>query len=209
VQERADHIAEWVRLTEERMIPVQVAPDSPSATNPKAGGRHESGINAAVRELGIDRTEAQRPVKIASIAPEARQAALDAGLDNNQSASAARARCVQGHCRPTPALAGPDIGRKPPGNRRGAGGGTGERDLLAASGKQNDNGHGGHGFDMAHVFQGCAAFGTDKGLNAAAEDNPAHTAVASSRGDRRKFGGQAAIACGCGDVSLAGWNLCP
>jgi hypothetical protein len=27
--------------------------------------------------------------------------------------------------------------------------------------------------------------------------------------DRRKFGGQAAIACGCGDVSLAGWNLCP
>jgi hypothetical protein len=27
--------------------------------------------------------------------------------------------------------------------------------------------------------------------------------------DRRKFGGQAAIACGCGCVSLAGWNLCP
>ena len=29
------------------------------------------------------------------------------------------------------------------------------------------------------------------------------------KGDRRKFGGQAAIACGCGRVSLAGWNLCP
>jgi hypothetical protein len=29
------------------------------------------------------------------------------------------------------------------------------------------------------------------------------------QGDRRKFGGQAAIACGCGRVSLAGWNLCP
>jgi len=27
--------------------------------------------------------------------------------------------------------------------------------------------------------------------------------------DRRKFGGQAAIACGCGYVSLAGWNFCP
>jgi hypothetical protein len=27
-------------------------------------------------------------------------------------------------------------------------------------------------------------------------------------GDRRKFGGQAAIA-GCGCVSLAGWNFCP
>jgi hypothetical protein len=27
--------------------------------------------------------------------------------------------------------------------------------------------------------------------------------------DSRKFGGQAAIACGCGCVSLAGWNFCP
>ena len=80
------------------------------------------------------------------------------------SASAARARCVQGHCRPTPALARPDIGRKPPGKRRGAGSRIGERDLLVASGEQNDNGHSGHGFDKAHVFQGCAAFGTDKGL---------------------------------------------
>jgi hypothetical protein len=34
---------------------------------------------------------------------------------------------------------------------------------------------------MAHVFQGCAAFGTDKGLNAAAGGNSAHNAVASSR----------------------------
>jgi hypothetical protein len=30
-----------------------------------------------------------------------------------------------------------------------------------------------------------------------------------SQRDRCKFGGQAAIACGCGRVSLAGWNLCP
>jgi DNA invertase Pin-like site-specific DNA recombinase len=29
------------------------------------------------------------------------------------------------------------------------------------------------------------------------------------RRDRRRFGGQAAIACGCGCVSLAGWNFCP
>lgn len=34
-----------------------------------------SGINAAVRNPGIDRTEAQRSIKIASIAPEAKQAA--------------------------------------------------------------------------------------------------------------------------------------
>ncbi len=34
-----------------------------------------SGINAAGRDLGIDGTEAQRAVKIASIAPEAKEAA--------------------------------------------------------------------------------------------------------------------------------------
>jgi hypothetical protein len=39
-----------------------------------------------VRELGIDRTEAQRAVKIASIAPEAKEAARVAGLNDNQSA---------------------------------------------------------------------------------------------------------------------------
>ncbi len=86
VIERAEHIAEWIRLTEEKLISAQVAPKSKSKTNPKGSGRQEGGINAAVRELGIDRTEAQRAVKIAGLTPEGREAARQAGLDDNQSA---------------------------------------------------------------------------------------------------------------------------
>lgn len=77
--ERSDQIAEWVKLCDaERNKQAQVAPVS--------GGRgNESGINAASRELGIDRTDAQRAVKIASITPEAKEAAQEAGIDDNQS----------------------------------------------------------------------------------------------------------------------------
>ena len=46
--QRADHIAEWVRLTEEKEKSAQLAPVS------KGGRGNEGGINAAVRELGID-----------------------------------------------------------------------------------------------------------------------------------------------------------
>jgi hypothetical protein len=50
--ERAEHIAEWIRLTEERENPAQLAPGFP----PKAGHvRQQGGINAATRELGIER----------------------------------------------------------------------------------------------------------------------------------------------------------
>ncbi len=73
VQERADHIAEWVRITGEKLAqqPAQVAPPVRKHGHAQA----PTGINAAVRDLGIDRTEAQRAVKIASIAPEAKEAA--------------------------------------------------------------------------------------------------------------------------------------
>lgn len=75
--ERAEHIAEWVKLTGERI--------GASCTNsPKPGPR--GAIRAAERELGIEHTEASRSVKIASISVEAREAARAAGLDNNQSA---------------------------------------------------------------------------------------------------------------------------
>jgi ParB family chromosome partitioning protein len=77
VQERADHIAEWVRLTEEKQS-AQLAPKAP------VGHRPQGGINAAVRELGIDRTEAQRAVKIAGITPEAKAAADEAGLNTQK-----------------------------------------------------------------------------------------------------------------------------
>jgi ParB family chromosome partitioning protein len=49
-------------------------------------GRPEAGINAAARVLGIERTEAQRAVKIASLSPEAKDKARELNLDNNQTA---------------------------------------------------------------------------------------------------------------------------
>jgi hypothetical protein len=54
-------------------------------SNPQ-GGRPEGGTRAAARELGVNREEARRAVRIASIAPQAREAAREAGLDDNQSA---------------------------------------------------------------------------------------------------------------------------
>ena len=75
-----------MRLTDQREgEKAQVAPKLSSRG--RAGEGHpEGGINAAVRELGIDRTEAQRAVKIASLTPEAKAAARETGRDNNQTA---------------------------------------------------------------------------------------------------------------------------
>jgi hypothetical protein len=53
VLERSEHIAEWIKLTE---IKAQVAP----LEKPYDRGRANQGINAAIRELGIDRAEEQR-----------------------------------------------------------------------------------------------------------------------------------------------------
>ncbi len=55
--ERAEHVAEWVGLTDVQSA--QVAPIESKRADGR-GHRQEGGINAAVRELGIDRTEAQR-----------------------------------------------------------------------------------------------------------------------------------------------------
>ena len=84
VLERDEHVAEWVRLagknhTEDK--PAQVAPVS------NVGGRgKEGGMSAASRELGVERTAAQRATKVAAITPEAKSAAKENGLDNNQAA---------------------------------------------------------------------------------------------------------------------------
>lgn len=81
--EQSEHIAEWVRLTGKKG----------AQNEPPCGGRqpHDKGIKAAVRELGIERNEAQRAVKVDSLSPEAKQAARDAGLDKKQSALLAAA----------------------------------------------------------------------------------------------------------------------
>jgi hypothetical protein len=59
--EHDEHVAEWIRITESSKS-AQIAPKSKTDSNPKGSGRNESGINAATRELGIERTKAQRAV---------------------------------------------------------------------------------------------------------------------------------------------------
>ena len=74
--ERAEHVAEWVRLAEHNI-------SATCADIPKRRGRPQSGVNAAVRDLGVERTAAQRSIKIDSLSPEAKEAAKSAGIDNN------------------------------------------------------------------------------------------------------------------------------
>lgn len=69
--ERDEEVARWIELTEAKPISSQVA------TKFSARGRPESGINAAARELGIDKDDAHRAVKVASLSDEAKQAACD------------------------------------------------------------------------------------------------------------------------------------
>lgn len=78
VQERSEHIAEWVRLTE-RKVSGQVA-------QKPQGGRPEGGVSAASRELGLERTDVRRAVQIAGISEDAKEAARSAGLNDNQTA---------------------------------------------------------------------------------------------------------------------------
>jgi ParB-like chromosome segregation protein Spo0J len=96
--QRSEHIAEWIRLTEasqssqvetiesERDDGATVLEVSSQVATKPQGGRPESGIRAAARELGVGKDEAHRAVKIDSITPEAKEAAYEAGLDRNQSA---------------------------------------------------------------------------------------------------------------------------
>ncbi len=80
VQQRADHIAAYVRLREKRgRVSSQVE------AKPR-GGRPEGGLRAAARDLGLDKSEVARAVKIASISEKARSAATATKLTDNQSA---------------------------------------------------------------------------------------------------------------------------
>jgi ParB family chromosome partitioning protein len=76
--ERDEHISEWVRLAGMNKG-AQFAPPGGNQPNDK-------GIKAASRELGVERTAAQRATKVAAITPEAKAAAKENGLDNNQAA---------------------------------------------------------------------------------------------------------------------------
>jgi ParB-like chromosome segregation protein Spo0J len=83
--QRDKQIAEWIRLTGDDLQSAQVEPVETKRADGR-GHRRQSGVKAAARELGIDRNEAQRAVKVDKITPEAEQAIIEAGLDNNHSA---------------------------------------------------------------------------------------------------------------------------
>ena len=49
-------------------------------------GRPKGGEREAARQLGLDRDDVRRAIKVASLSPEAQQAAHEVGLANNRSA---------------------------------------------------------------------------------------------------------------------------
>jgi ParB-like chromosome segregation protein Spo0J len=81
VLERDAALAEWISLTDQT---AQSGPIESKRSDGK-GHRPESGINAAARELGITRQDAQRAVQVASLSDEAKTAARETGLDDNRS----------------------------------------------------------------------------------------------------------------------------
>ena len=83
--ERDEQIAEWIRLCKERKV-AQLAP-------PLGGPQpNEGGKRAAAKELGINRRGIDRAAAVDSLSDEAKQAAREAGLDNNRSALLEAAR---------------------------------------------------------------------------------------------------------------------
>jgi len=84
--EEAEHLAEWIRVMERKVVSRQ------KVAKPK-GGRPEGAITKAARELPLKgktrqarRKAIERKLKIASITQEARTAAKEAGLDDRLSA---------------------------------------------------------------------------------------------------------------------------
>lgn len=76
--ERADHIAEWIKLAEKETEGVSAQNDHKLSTRGRKGeGRPEGGISAAARHLGIDRNEARRAITIAALPDEVRQKARE------------------------------------------------------------------------------------------------------------------------------------
>ena len=79
--ERSELTAEWIRLTSPADKLFQV-----ETVSAKGGRGKEGGVNAAARELGISKADAHRAVKVAALSAEAKEAARDAGLADNQAA---------------------------------------------------------------------------------------------------------------------------
>lgn len=81
--DRDEQVARWIGLSESRKL---------SSQSEKKLGRPEGGVDAARRELGLERNDAHRATKVAGLSDDAKQAARDAGLDDNRSALLAAAK---------------------------------------------------------------------------------------------------------------------
>jgi ParB-like chromosome segregation protein Spo0J len=94
--ERSEHIAEWIRLAaERRRLSAQVGPIE-SKRDDRRGHRHESGINAAARELKVQRTDAAKAAsKEAQIRALREEAARKAAGRDDASASEARIEAAE------------------------------------------------------------------------------------------------------------------
>jgi len=79
--ERDTQVARWIELRK-LLQPATVS-----------GGRgNEGGLREASRDLGIELTDAHRATKVASLSDEAKDAAIEAGLDDNRTALLQAAR---------------------------------------------------------------------------------------------------------------------
>jgi hypothetical protein len=76
--ERDTQIGRWAELTAVKASQVETP----------LGGRQpsEKGVRKVANDLGLDKSDVQRAVKVASISPEAKRAAHVAGLDENRTA---------------------------------------------------------------------------------------------------------------------------
>ena len=87
VLERSEQVSEWVSLTEAaRPQAFSNEVRSKIAKDGTERGRPEGGVRAAARELGMKLTNVQQSNRIAKLTDEAKEAAIEAGLDDNQSA---------------------------------------------------------------------------------------------------------------------------
>ena len=80
--ERDKLVAEWCRLVGREDKIAQLAQFSKVG----AGRGNKGGESEAARQLGLDRDDVRRAIKVASITPEAQQAAHEVGLADNRSA---------------------------------------------------------------------------------------------------------------------------
>jgi ParB family chromosome partitioning protein len=79
VLERDEQIVEWIRLTEEADKLSQIATVS---EKPKGGRGKSAGVRKAAKELGIDKDDAHRAVKVASLTEEAKETAREVAMAN-------------------------------------------------------------------------------------------------------------------------------